>query len=365
MKNFFDSKPYNRNVCLILISIQLFIACKHSDKVIPENQDTNSKNADFYVSTQTSKTGFRKQIYSNGKVEALQKADLRFNGSEQLAKIFVRNGQTVNKGTVLGHLKNDLLKIMLQKAEIEFSKVENKFLEEKIIFGFGKVQNTEIPENILKTIYFKTGYLEAKNNLDNARYQYDQTFLKAPFSGTVANLTFKESNYISAQDTFCTLISHNNLEVVFQVMENEIKNIAINQSITIIPFVNNSKTHKGIITEINPMISKEGLVRIKAKINSDAKSLLDGMNVKIMINNANQDILAVPKEALVLRSDKPVIFTANKGHAKWNYVTIADENSTHYAISEGLKTGDTIITSGNQHLAHDSQIKTNFKKVKS
>jgi hypothetical protein len=148
-------------------------------------------------------------------------------------------------------------------------------------------------------------------------------------------------------------------------MENEIKNIEINQRADIIPFIYNSKSYKGMITEINPIISKEGLVRVKAKITSDTNSLFDGMNVKILINNSDQNIVTVPKEALVLRSDKPVVFTASKGLAKWNYVTIADENSTHYAISEGLKTGDTIITSGNQHLTHDSQIKTNFKKIKS
>ena len=54
--------------------------------------------------------------------------------------------------------------------------------------------------------------------------------------------------------------------------------------------------------------------------------------------------------------NREVVFTYNNQLAKWNYVTIAYENSNTYAISEGIKTGDSVIFKGNLNLAHDAKV---------
>ncbi|MCP3930198.1 MAG: hypothetical protein GY705_13985 [Bacteroidetes bacterium] len=52
------------------------------------------------------------------------------------------------------------------------------------------------------------------------------------------------------------------------------------------------------------------------------------------------------------------MFTADtiSSLSKWNYVTIAYENSTYIAISEGLSAGQFIIIDGNLNLDHDAEI---------
>src|SRR5690606_12987645 len=98
-----------------------------------------------------------------------------------------------------------------------------KLLEEKIRFGFsGKTPLDSIPEHIQKTIYQFSGYQEAKNLLENAAILLDQTLLKAPFSGTIANLTAKEGNFVTNGEVFCILLSHGKLDVIFQIMEGEL-----------------------------------------------------------------------------------------------------------------------------------------------
>ena len=122
------------------------------------------------------------------------------------------------------------------------------------------------------------------------------------------------------------------------------------------PFVDKSKKYSGYISEINPLVDQNGLIKIKAKINHPNRFLFDGMHVKVLINQPVRDLIVIPKEALVLRSNREVVFTLKNGAAKWNYVELADENSDSYAIKEGLSLGDTIILSGNMNLSHDAKV---------
>ncbi len=150
------------------------------------------------------------------------------------------------------------------------------------------------------------------------------------------------------------------MEVSFSVLENEFAFVSKGQEIDIQSFANKNRHFKGVITEINPIVDKNGLIKIKAKVTSKNTGLLDGMNVKIFINKPLKNVLVIPKKALVLRSNKEVVFTVEKGLAKWNYVEVVGENSNSYAVKKGLKTTDTIIVSGNLNLSHDAKINTIF-----
>ena len=349
---------------IYFISAISFFSCSkkaEQDDAVNSPRTSNLTNVSCIV---LDKSNFHKQILANGKIEAHERSELRFKTNEQLANVYFSNGQTVLKGEIIATLENSLLKNSLNRAQIEFEKAKNKFLEEKINFGYGKSNEKEIPENILRTIHFKSGYLEAKNNLENAEILYNQTILRAPFSGIIANLNSKFGNYILSSDIFCTLISQNNLEVIFNILENEMSFVKKGQNIILTSFANNAQKFNAKITEVNPAISKEGFVRVKAKITSNTQNLFDGMNVKIIINNTLEKSIVIPKEALVLRSNKEVVFTIESGFAKWNYVKIVDENSSHYAINEGLNFGDTIIISGNQNLAHDTKVNKTFIRSK-
>ncbi|WGH74115.1 hypothetical protein P8625_08265 [Tenacibaculum tangerinum] len=101
---------------------------------------------------------------------------------------------------------------------------------------------------------------------------------------------------------------------------------------------------------------------MKAKITSENTGLLDGMNAKILINRPLENVILIPKEALVLRTNREVVFTKENDLAKWNYVEIAGENKDSYAIKKGLKLTDTIIVSGNLNLAHDAKVNATFVK---
>jgi len=343
-----------RNFILLLFVITL--ACNTKLDTEEETEEPGAKIESPGVAVQTEKIvaqDFQKQIIANGKIEAKQKSELRFKTSERIASIKVRNGQKVSQGQVLAVLDTKMVANQLEKAKINLDKANSKLQEERINYG---VEDAQLTPEVLKNLQIKSGYFEAKNELENAKLLQGQGALIAPFSGVVANIEAKQGNYITSGDVFCTLISNRSLEVVFTVMENELFYIKNSQKIELTSFAKPDKTYTGAVTEINPLVDENGLIKIRAKINNADNSLFDGMHVKVKINHPMTDVVVVPKNALVLRSNREVVFTVVEGLAKWNYVEVLDENSTSFALKDGVQNGDIVIVSGNMNLSHDAKV---------
>ena len=98
--------------------------------------------------------------------------------------------------------------------------------------------------------------------------------------------------------------------------------------------------------------------------NSSAK-LIDGMNVRVIVESAVPKMYVVPKEAVVERDGYHVVFMYDKKtqRAVWTYVDIMYSNLNEYAITgcerkeTEIHEGDIVITSGNQNLADDTQVR--------
>ena len=90
--------------------------------------------------------------------------------------------------------------------------------------------------------------------------------------------------------------------------------------------------------------------------------LLDGQEVKVVVEKSVQDQLVVPKKAVVVRDNHDVLFTYSDSMAHWVYVEITASNEDHYSVVADksrhavLSEGDAVIVSGNLNLADKSKV---------
>lgn len=305
-------------------------------------------------------TVFQKELVSNGRLGALQRSVLKFRTGEALEYLPVHNGSRVKKGATIARLRQYELKQQLEKARLSLDQAKIQMQDVFLTMGYGKTSRSDIPANKLTYARIKSGLATAEIALRQAQYTYNATLLKAPFSGKIANLKYKVFETVTPGDDFCTLINDAVFEVGFSVLETELKEIKLNKEVEILPFLNNAPV-KGKISEINPMVEKSGLVKVKARV-VNSGSLLDGMNVKVLIRNEVPGKLVVPKSAVLLRQNQEVLFLYKSGEAYWTYVKIEQENSDSYAVVANedrgatLEPGDTVIISGNLNLAHESNV---------
>ncbi|MCX6327694.1 MAG: efflux RND transporter periplasmic adaptor subunit [Bacteroidia bacterium] len=298
---------------------------------------------------------FYKEIICNGKLYAIRKADLKFRMSEIIEKINVKNGDIVEKDSIIAVLNNIFYNNQLQRALYGIEKSKIEFQDELMGRGYQFSDSTRVPPGIWKMCQIRSGYIDALFDLKSAEYNYQNTILKAPFRGIVCNLKSKEQN-MTGSEIFCTLVDNTTFEAEFQVLESELRDISENQLVSVVPFALDTVAQMGVITEINPLVDENGLVTLKAKVTNNKNALFEGMNVRVLVRKAFPNRLVVPKQAVVMRSGKEVVFTLEGNLTKWNDVKISDENTTSYSIAEGLKPGMRVIISGNLNLGYNTEV---------
>lgn len=303
-------------------------------------------------------TNFNHELISNGKLTARNYVDLKFESSEPIAAIYVKNGDRVTKGQKLAELSLFRLnnKMAQSKATLENAKLE---LQDVLIGqGYSLEDSARVPAATLQLAQIKSGYSQALTQYQLADYELQKAVLTAPFDGIVANLFSKQFNTASTSEIFCSIIDGRSLEADFTVLESELPLIKVGDRVEVSPFALTDVKAEGRISEINPLVNADGMVKVKAAV-SDKDKFFEGMNVRVSIHRALGKQLVVPKEAVVLRSGKQVIFTldSTRTKANWTYVHTGLENASSYTVIDGLKEGDIVITSGNINLAHEAPVK--------
>lgn len=349
---------------LIYVGITSCSDKKNSTNKLEIGVSTILPDAKNEVTTQILKRcDFHHELVSNGKVSALGQADLRFETGEVIAHIYVKNGDHVRKGQKLAELDKFRMEQKLSQTEDALLKAELELKDVLIGQGYTSDDFGEVPVETMKLAEVKSGYEQSRSQYELAKRETKHATLVAPFDGIVANLFSKPYNLANTSEVFCTVIDTRKMEADFTVLENELAFIKAGDKVMITPYAGGG-SFEGSISEINPLVDSNGMVKVKAVVNGKGK-LFSGMNVRVSVKRNLGQLLVIPKTAVVLRSGKQVVFTLQKGKAMWNYVHTGWENAKEYVVSdksqkgieEGLLEGDTVIVTGNLNLAHEAEVK--------
>jgi membrane fusion protein, multidrug efflux system len=341
----------------LLLILALLFSCKTKKTENLEEMARRSAHPEAVVvkTFKLQRTTFYHELISNGKIFSAKKAVVPFRINGIISGLYIQNGQKVAEGELLAVLEDFEYKTQLLQARQSLEKAEINFKDD-LLSNFSTADSTGLPAPKIKISRIRSGLNDAITSLSRAEYNYNNTRVTAPLSGIVANLEAKQWNPSQNYKNLCTIINDETLEVEFPVIESEYMIIEKGMPVGIIPFVNDSILIPGHITQINPQIDENGMVKVKASFLNTGK-LIDGMNVRVLIKKPVPNRLVVPKEALVIRQGKDVIFVRQDSLAIWKYVMVEFENSTSLSIKEGLEPGDLVIVSGNINLAHETIVK--------
>ncbi|HOH24331.1 MAG TPA: efflux RND transporter periplasmic adaptor subunit, partial [Bacteroidales bacterium] len=151
-------------------------------------------------------------------------------------------------------------------------------------------------------------------------------------------------------------------DVEFNILEAEMTIGTFGQRVVVSPFIDEQKRYIGKITEVNPLIDAYGQITIRARIKNHDAWLVEGMNVRVVVESDMKDMFVVPKDAVVSRDGFYVVFRYQDSTAIWTYVDVLYANIDSYAISgckakqTRINEGDVIITSGNLNLADGTPV---------
>ena len=222
-------------------------------------------------------------LTATGKVKAANYTDLYFRSQELIAHVYVKNGARVGKGQKIADLEVFALNSQLRQAEISLEQAKLELQDILIGQGYDPDHLDKVPADMMKLAKVKSGYEQAALQKENALGEIEKATLVAPFDGVIANLTAKPHHMASSSEPFCRIIQTSNMEVEFQVLENELHLIKMGQKVEIVPQATTVGVQQGEICSMNPLVNEKGLIQVRARVKGNV-GLMEGMNVTVRIN---------------------------------------------------------------------------------
>ena len=223
-------------------------------------------------------------LTATGKVKAANYTDLYFRSQELIAHVYVKNGARVGKGQKLADLEVFALNSQLRQAEISLEQAKLELQDILIGQGYDPDHLDKVPADMMKLAKVKSGYEQAALQKENALREIENATLVAPFDGVIANLTAKPHHMAGSSEPFCRIIQTSNMEVEFQVLENELHLIKMGQKVEIVPQATTVGVQQGEICSMNPLVDEKGLIQVRARVKGNV-GLMEGMNVTVRIQS--------------------------------------------------------------------------------
>ena len=222
-------------------------------------------------------------LTATGKVKAANYTDLYFRSQELIAHVYVKNGARVGKGQKIADLEVFALNSQLRQAEISLEQAKLELQDILIGQGYDPDHLDKVPADMMKLAKVKSGYEQAALQKENALREIENATLVAPFDGVIANLTAKPHHMAGSSEPFCRIIQTSNMEVEFQVLENELHLIKMGQKVEIVPQATTVGVQQGEICSMNPLVNEKGLIQVRARVKGNV-GLMEGMNVTVRID---------------------------------------------------------------------------------
>ncbi len=128
-------------------------------------------------------TEFNHELISNGKLSARKLVDLQFESAEPIARIYVKNGDRVNKGQKIAELATFRLTNKTAQAKDALEKARLELKDVLIGQGYMLEDSAKVPPATLNLARVKSGYDLALAQYQLAQYEEQNATLIAPFDG--------------------------------------------------------------------------------------------------------------------------------------------------------------------------------------
>ena len=303
-----------------------------------------------------SETNFANTISLSGSIEANENVEIRSEVSGIVEKIYFTEGTNVSKGQVLLKVNDIELRAQLSQAQTRQSLASENERRAKLLLQKEAISQEEY--DIASAEYRS---LKAQTQLIQA--QIAKTSIRAPFSGKIGLRNISPGTYVTPTTIFTKLVSSSQVKISFSIPEKYASEIENNATITFtIP--NNPQKFSAKIYAIEPEIeTATRTLKIRAIADNSNGKLLPGTFATIELSLKNiKDAIVIPTEAVVPIQNGKVVYIANNGKAKEVKIETLARTSKDVVVTSGIKSGDTLLTSGVMSLKDEADIKVNLKE---
>jgi membrane fusion protein, multidrug efflux system len=302
--------------------------------------------------TTASKSPINLDFSSNGNFAAWQDLALVAENSGRITRILVDEGSHVNRGQVLARIDDEYLSLELQSASDELSKLKTDQQRYESSFKTGGVTKAQLDDINLDV-------RNAENKVQQAKRRLADSYIKAPISGIINKRSIEVGTYVSPGTALFDIVDVSRLKLLVNANESRVVNLKVGDQVKITTSVFPDKAFSGAISFIAAKADNTLNYPVEIRVeNSSSQSLKAGMyGTAVFDLPEQQPTIVIPRGAFVGSVSSNEIFVLENGKtAKLKKVTSGRILGEQVEILDGLKEGETVITSGQINLVDGTEV---------
>lgn len=283
---------------------------------------------------------FEDNLSLSGSLEADEQVEIRSEVSGVIESINFQEGSLVQKGQILAKINDIELQAQLIQARTKEQLASENSRRAGLLLEKEAISREEF--DILSA-----EYQSAKAQTQLIESQISKTVIRAPFSGKIGLRNISRGAYVTPVTLIAKLVSSSDLKITFSVPEKYASRIKVNTELQF-SVSGSTEKHTAKVYALESEIEQATrTLRVRAIADNKENKLLAGSfaNVEFPLSKT-EDAIIVPTQAIIPVQDGKMVFIKENGKAKDIRVETATRTEKDVLILDGLKAGDTLITTG-------------------
>jgi RND family efflux transporter MFP subunit len=341
--------------------------------VQPSVQTSSGPNAGTPILTASGYLVARRQSVVSAKIQG------------RISSLLVDAGSVVSEGQVLATLDNAdyIANIAKAKADIEFANASLAEAQRQLRLQENMWRDKVVSQDAYDSAKSRVQMAEATVDQDEANLKVQQaqlefTTIRAPFSGVVVKKMTEvgESvtpiapgvNLSTSSGAIVAMADMNSLEAEVDVNESNVGQLKAGQPADITVQAIPDKTYKGVLRQVIPTADRtKATVTVKTVILNKDQNLKPEMSCNVTFlepakattrkNAAPVRIVTVPKEAVVTRNGKSVVFEIDSDKVRALPIVTGNDLHGQIIVKSGLAGSETLVNDPPQKLQDGDAVK--------
>ena len=290
----------------------------------------------------------------------VKKNDLLFTLA---SKDIIRN---IKQITAELKLEEKTLNLLKEQLSLRDSKAKNaKNLKERKIITQDNLDNVNISllQNKQQIAQREYNIIKLKISLDENKENLTFAKILSPVDGNIITIQGQTGALISKGKILASILANGLNEIETDLRSELASKIIIGSEVNII---NDKTNYKGKVRGIvNSENIRTGTRKVRITLNESLPKSLSASGTRFSLEisiGKSLPRLLIPKDALISRGNKQIVYCFEKGLAKQKLVKIGISVGNKIEILGGLEEGQLVVVKGNENLRPNQPIKIKIHK---
>ncbi|MBI5100666.1 MAG: efflux RND transporter periplasmic adaptor subunit [Nitrospirae bacterium] len=305
-----------------------------------------------------------------GTLNAVQGVTVAAEMAGKIVSIGFESGSYVKKGDVLIRQDTSSEEAQLPGAEVQVTLARTNFERASVLLDKGIISKSD-RDNAVAAV------AQAESQAENIRATIAKKNVKAPFSGRLGIRLVNLGQVLREGDPIVTLQSLDPIFADFALPEQQLHQVRTGLPVKLTSDASPGLIIEGRITAVNSQVDQESRnIRVRATVSNKAEKLMPGMFVNVSVGqHGRRNVLVIPATAVSYAPYGDSVFVIEEGKdgkagktLRQQFVRLGEKRGDLVSVADGLKAGDTIVSTGvfklrnGQSVVIDNKLAPAFEK---